>query len=98
CERRRTIGHCGREPGEGCCHANIEQWVQPWRGAPLSVGSAVTHRLQPEEAMPIPMRAGDRLGDLRKAAVDAAVPGVPVVEDHDPLAGRSTPGPAELRT
>ena len=26
-----------------------------------------------------------RVGDLRKAAVDAAVPGVPVVEDHDPL-------------
>ncbi len=35
--------------------------------------------------MPIPTRAGDRLGDLRKATVDAAVPGVPVVEDHDPL-------------
>ena len=70
CERRRTIGHCGREPGEGRCHANIEQWVRSWRGAPLSVGSAVPHRLQPEEAMPIPIRAGDRLGDLRKAAVD----------------------------
>src|SRR5271166_65961 len=27
CERRRTIGHCGCEPGEGWCHANIEQWV-----------------------------------------------------------------------
>ena len=24
CERRRTIGHCGGEPGEGW-HANIEQ-------------------------------------------------------------------------
>ncbi len=35
--------------------------------------------------MPIPIRAGDRLGDLRKAAVDAAVPGVPIVEDHDSL-------------
>ena len=31
------------------------------------------------------IRAGDRLGDLRKAAVNAAVPGAPVVEDHDPL-------------
>ena len=27
-----------------------------WRGAPLSIGSAVPHRLQPEEAMPIPIR------------------------------------------
>jgi membrane protein involved in colicin uptake len=32
-----------------------------------------------------PIRAGDRLGELRKAAVNAAVPGAPVVEDHDPL-------------
>ena len=42
-------------------------------------------RLQPEEAVSVPIRAGDRLGDLRKAAVNAAVPGAPVVEDHDPL-------------
>ena len=33
----------------------------------------------------VPIRARDRLGDLGKAAVDAAIPGVPVVEDHDPL-------------
>ena len=33
-------------------------WVRSCRGAPLSVGSAVPHRLQPEEAMPIPIRAG----------------------------------------
>src|SRR5271166_4042403 len=54
CEMRRTIGRCRRESGVGWRHANFEQWVQPWRGAPLSVGSAVPHRLQPEEAMPIP--------------------------------------------
>src|SRR5271157_3306279 len=64
---------------------NIEQWVRSRRGASLPVGSAVPHRLQPEEAMPVPIRAGDRLGNLRKAAVDATIPGVPVVEDHDPL-------------
>ena len=45
----------------------------------LLLGAPFPHRLQPEEAMPIPIRAGDRLGDLRKAAVDAAVPGVPAV-------------------
>ncbi len=31
------------------------------------------------------MSAGDRLGHLRKAAVDAAIPSVPLVEDHDAL-------------
>ena len=35
--------------------------------------------------MSIPTRACDRFSDLRKATVDAAIPGVPVVEDHDPL-------------
>ena len=40
---------------------------------------------QPEEAVSVPTRAGDRFGHLRKAAVDAAIPSVPLVEDHDAL-------------
>ena len=71
--------------GEGWRNANIEQWARSWSGAWFSLGNAVPDRLQPEEAVSVPVRAGDRLGDLRKAAVDAAIPGVAVVEDHDPL-------------
>ena len=56
-----------------------------WGDVSFSVGGAGPDRLQPEEAVSVPIRAGDRLGDLRKAAVNAAVPGAPVVEDHDPL-------------
>ena len=70
---------------EGRRHANIKQWVRSCRGASSSVGNAFPDRLQPEEAVSVPIRAGDRLGDLRKAAVDAAIPGIPVIEDHDPL-------------
>src|SRR5271166_3472055 len=56
-----------------------------WGDVSFSVGGAGRDRLQREEAVSVPIRAGDRLGDLRKAAVNAAVPGAPVVEDHDPL-------------
>jgi hypothetical protein len=54
-------------------------------GRIANLNGAGPDRLQPEEAVSVPIRAGDRLGDLRKAAVDAAIPGVPVVQDHDPL-------------
>src|SRR5271166_6305168 len=64
---------------------NIEQWVRSRRGASLPVRNAVRDRIQSEEAVSVPIRAGDRLGNLRKAAVDATIPGVPVVEDQDPL-------------
>src|SRR5271166_1263972 len=44
------------------------------------LGAPFLTAFSPKKRCPIPIRAGDRLGDLRKAAVDAAVPGVPVVE------------------
>jgi hypothetical protein len=52
---------------------NIEQWVRSWRGAHVPAGSAVPDAL-PQEAVSVPIRARDRLGDLRKAAVHAAIP------------------------
>ena len=79
------FGRCERKRGDGWRHTNIEQWIRSRRGALFSVGSAFPDGPQPEEAVSVPVRACDRLGDLRKAAVDATIPGVPVVEDHDPL-------------
>src|SRR5208283_6184540 len=45
-------------------------------------GNALSGSVQPEEPTPVPVRACDRLGDLRKAAKGPTVPGVPIVEDH----------------
>jgi hypothetical protein len=66
-------------------YAGAERRVRCWRGDFFSPRDAVPDAFQPEEAVSVPIRAGDRLGHLRKAAVDAAIPSVPLVEDHDAL-------------
>src|ERR1700733_4422067 len=66
-------------------YASTERPVRFWRGDFLSPRGAVPDAFQPEEAVSVPICAGDRLGHLRKAAVDAAIPSVPLVEDHDAL-------------
>src|SRR5271166_2826619 len=51
-----------------------------WGDVSSSVGGAGPDRLQPEEAVSVPIRAGDRLGDLRKAGSSrgANVPSPPL--------------------
>jgi hypothetical protein len=51
-----------------------------------AVGSdACVRSPQPEEAVTVPTRAGDRLGDLRQARVALPVPGEALLQHHHPL-------------